>query len=33
VRLRYFLRGEGRKVTITWQGDKGKRVQREIPID
>jgi hypothetical protein len=33
VRLRYFLRGEGRNVTVTWQGDKAKRVRRDIPID
>lgn len=33
VRLRFFLRGEGRKVVVAWKGEKARAVRREIPID
>ena len=33
VRVRFYLRGEGRRAAIWWRGEKGRDVRREVPLD
>jgi len=33
VRVRFYLRGEGRRATIRWRGEKGRDARRDVPLD
>jgi hypothetical protein len=33
VRVRFYLRGEGRRATIWWRGEKARDARRDVPLD
>jgi hypothetical protein len=33
VRVRFYLRGEGRRATLWWRGEKARDARRDVPLD